>query len=291
MNSSSVLAVKENMTFCLNSIFSGSWSGPSLSIRQTRGSPSVATPSSTCELPQILSSSYKTPHWWCNTALLFYASLRKMKMTLTLTNMNEQKSSLLCVGGGGGIKKSSWREFRRLAGHLLDIFRHVSSAGLLLLMCWRGESRSTICWSVKVSALVDFFFLLLSLYSNPPPPPCSLSTLTLSRCSAPYFTLNSPQAPRAVPRTYSPFKFIKSLWQIEPRWTTVAEIRLRFGAAAVRLDDFSLLLFIYDAGAGWWLFIWPFCRPLFEDDLKGDGRVIPLCLCSHCSTEMNTAYL
>lgn len=133
-------------------------------------------------------------------------------------------------------------------------------------MCWRGESRSTICWSVKVSALMDF---LLSLFWNPPPPPPPCSLTTLTPAAQPPI---SPWTAHRLPRTYSSFKFIKSLWQIEPRWTTVAEIRLRFGAAAVRLDDLSLLLFIYDAGAGWWLFIWPLCRPLFEDDLKGtDG--------------------
>lgn len=36
-----------------------------------------------------------------------------------------------------------------------------------------------------------------------------------------------------------------------------------------RLGDSSLLLFIYKAGTGRWLFIWPYSRPLFENDLKG----------------------
>lgn len=34
------------------------------------------------------------------------------------------------------------------------------------------------------------------------------------------------------------------------------------------LGDFSLLLFIYKAATGWWLFIWPYSQSIFEDDLK-----------------------
>lgn len=41
----------------------------------------------------------------------------------------------------------------------LYIWRHICSAGLLLMMSWRGESHSTSFWSVKVSPLAPHLFL------------------------------------------------------------------------------------------------------------------------------------
>lgn len=177
----------------------------------------------------------------------------------------------MCVG--------EWESFglgiSRLAGHFWDIS----------LFC-RAPGVDVLAWGESLDHLLE---CKSESFWNPPPP-CSSSTLTVPHCSA-YFALNSPLAPPLAARTYSSFKFIESLSRREPRWATVAATRLPIGAAAVRLDDFSLLLFIFDGGAGGRLFIWPWRRPPFGDDLKGDGRVVPLCLCSPRSAEMNAAYL
>lgn len=100
------------------------------------------------------------------------------KESKTFTNINEQKSSVMCVGEW---KKVSSRLAR---GHFWDICRNVCSAGLLLSTCWRGGSRWTICWSVKVSALMD----------SPPLPP-----LTLLKSSSSLFFLHTHNNPAAQP--------------------------------------------------------------------------------------------
>lgn len=171
INSTFLLTVKENITFYLNSLFSGYRTGPSIRIRETPASQSINQP---CELPSILSTSYKNPSWgcvllshrWCNALCYCFHCF---------TDINEQN---VC-DVRRRVEKVSDKEILKTRRPLFETFsRNVFSAGLPLWMCWRGASRSTICWSVKVSALMDFFFLLLSLFWNSlSPPPCSSSTL------------------------------------------------------------------------------------------------------------------
>lgn len=96
-------------------------------------------------------------------------------------------------------------------------------------------------------------------------------------------------APAAAARTNSSLKFIKSLWRIEPSRRRGAETRLPMGAAAVRLDHFTLLWFIYEGGR-----LMAFHPTVAQASiwrwLKGVGRVLPPGLCSRGWTEMNTAY-
>lgn len=142
-------------------------------------------------------------------------------------------------------------------------------------MCWRGESHSTISWTVKVSPLMDLLFLV---FFNCPL--CPLFTLTVPRCSAadisPWIALGLLEERRG---------YILPLSSSNP-FGDRAEVADGGGDKApnrscqCRLDDFGRLLFIYKAGAGWWLFIWPYSRPLFENELKGPTGYFSLSLLS-----------
>lgn len=135
------------------------------------------------------------------------------------------------------------------------------------MMCWHGESHSTISWSVKVSPLMD---LLLSVLFSPSqfpaaPPPIS-----------PWIALRLLEERRGYILPLSSSNPFGDRAKVDDGGRDKAPNR----SCQCRLDDFSRLLFIYKASAGWWLFIWPYSRPLFENELKGPTGYSSLSLLS-----------
>lgn len=181
-----------------------------------------------------------------------------------------------------------------------DFFFQFCSAGLLLMMSWRGGSHLTVFWSVKVrpltplivlskAALSQFLILSLSLclFSFLPSQFC-----TARPCKSWWIALG---ASLGGSRIYSPLKFIKPIWKIYLRRTTLAEIRSVIWPAGVdRMISTNSYSFIKPAPArGYHLttflpFFWKWQRWQISSFFFS---LFPLPFVSHYSTEMNSAHL
>lgn len=168
--------------------------------------------------------------------------------------------------------------------------RRFCSAGLLLMTLWRGENRSTISWSVKVSSLTD---LLLSLFCQ-----TLLSPFSAFRLRPRHSLLPGPARHLQLPSGFfrrdrgyvPPSGSSNPFGDIFKEDDTGRDKRPNLRCKC-RKGDSSRLLFIYKAGAHW-VFTWP----PFENNWERQTGSSSLshsfrCLPSHYFTEMNSADL